>query len=80
MKNAGVAQKERLKEMQTRGRPYPVRYPDSRTLHMAMVGVGYEHQSSRGRYPIRTYVVEYDEQIIQQAIRRAGRAASVLRV
>ncbi|NLM40001.1 MAG: transcription-repair coupling factor, partial [Firmicutes bacterium] len=44
-----------------------------RTLHMAMVGVrdmSVIETPPEDRYPIRTYVVEYDEQIIEQAIRR----------
>ena len=70
----GVAQKERLKEMCKRVDVLTLSAtPIPRTLHMAMVGVrdmSIIETPPEDRYPIRTYVVEYDEQIIQQAIRR----------
>ena len=47
--------------------------PIPRTLHMAMVGVrdmSVIETPPEDRYPIRTYVVEYDEQMIRQAIMR----------
>lgn len=70
----GVAQKERLKEISTSVDVLTLSAtPIPRTLHMAMVGV--RDMSVIGtppedRYPIRTYVVEYDEQVIRQAILR----------
>ncbi|HHT74049.1 MAG TPA: transcription-repair coupling factor [Firmicutes bacterium] len=70
----GVAQKERLKEMCKHVDVLTLSAtPIPRTLHMAMVGVrdmSIIETPPEDRYPIRTYVVEYDEQIIQQAIRR----------
>lgn len=70
----GVAQKERLKEMCKHVDVLTLSAtPIPRTLHMAMVGVrdmSVIETPPEDRYPIRTYVVEYDEQIVQQAIRR----------
>lgn len=70
----GVAQKERLKEICKQVDVLTLSAtPIPRTLHMAMVGVrdmSLIETPPEGRYPIRTYVVEYDEQIVQQAIRR----------
>ncbi|NLM53835.1 MAG: transcription-repair coupling factor [Firmicutes bacterium] len=70
----GVAQKERLKEISKQVDVLTLSAtPIPRTLHMAMVGVrdmSVIETPPEDRYPIRTYVVEYDEQIVQQAIRR----------
>lgn len=70
----GVAQKERLKEMSKTVDVLTLSAtPIPRTLHMAMVGVrdmSVIETPPEDRYPIRTYVVEYDEQIIRQAIMR----------
>ena len=70
----GVAQKERLKEMSTKVDVLTLSAtPIPRTLHMAMVGVrdmSVIETPPEDRYPIRTYVVEYDEQMIRQAIMR----------
>ncbi|MGI6692779.1 MAG: transcription-repair coupling factor [Limnochordia bacterium] len=70
----GVAQKERLKEI-TRDVDVLTlsATPIPRTLHMAMVGVrdmSVIETPPEDRYPVRTYVVEYDEQLIRQAILR----------
>ncbi|HBN94820.1 MAG TPA: transcription-repair coupling factor, partial [Firmicutes bacterium] len=70
----GVAQKERLKELSTNVDVLTLSAtPIPRTLHMAMVGVrdmSVIETPPEDRYPIRTYVVEYDEQLIRQAILR----------
>ncbi len=70
----GVAQKERLKEISKTVDVLTLSAtPIPRTLHMAMVGVrdmSVIETPPEDRYPIRTYVVEYDEQIIRQAIMR----------
>ena len=70
----GVAQKERLKELSTNVDVLTLSAtPIPRTLHMAMVGVrdmSVIATPPEDRYPIRTYVVEYDEQLIRQAILR----------
>ncbi|HBG00893.1 MAG TPA: transcription-repair coupling factor, partial [Firmicutes bacterium] len=70
----GVAQKERLKELSTSVDVLTLSAtPIPRTLHMAMVGVrdmSVIETPPEDRYPIRTYVVEYDQQLIRQAILR----------
>lgn len=70
----GVAQKERLKEISTNVDVLTLSAtPIPRTLHMAMVGVrdmSVIATPPEDRYPIRTYVVEYDDQVIRQAILR----------
>ena len=70
----GVAQKERLKEISTSVDVLTLSAtPIPRTLHMAMVGVrdmSVIETPPEDRYPIRTYVVEYDDQLIRQAILR----------
>ena len=70
----GVAQKERLKELSTNVDVLTLSAtPIPRTLHMAMVGardMSVIETPPEDRYPIRTYVVEYDEQLIRQAILR----------
>ena len=80
----GVAQKERLKELSTSVDVLTLSAtPIPRTMHMAMVGVrdmSVIETPPEDRYPIRTYVVEYDPQLIRQAILRelTGRARSTL--
>lgn len=70
----GVGQKERLKEISKNVDVLTLSAtPIPRTLHMAMVGVrdmSVIETPPEDRYPIRTYVVEYDEQVIRQAILR----------
>ncbi|HPT82886.1 MAG TPA: transcription-repair coupling factor [Limnochordia bacterium] len=70
----GVAQKERLKEITRNVDVLTLSAtPIPRTLHMAMVGVrdmSVIETPPEDRYPVRTYVVEYDEQLIRQAILR----------
>lgn len=78
----GVAQKERLKEicknvdvLTLSATPIP------RTLHMSLVGVrdmSLIETPPEDRFPIRTYVMEWDDQIIAQAINRElGREGQV---
>lgn len=70
----GVAQKERLKEISKTVDVLTLSAtPIPRTLHMAMVGVrdmSVIETPPEDRYPIRTYVLEYDEQVVRQAIMR----------
>lgn len=70
----GVAQKERLKEISKEVDVLTLSAtPIPRTLHMALVGVrdmSVIETPPEDRYPIRTYVVEYDPQLIRQAILR----------
>lgn len=78
----GVGQKERLKEicknvdvLTLSATPIP------RTLHMSMVGVrdmSLIETPPEDRFPIRTYVMEWDDQVIAQAINRElGREGQV---
>jgi len=70
----GVAQKERLKKwcagldvLTLTATPIP------RTLHMSLVGVrdiSIIETPPEDRFPVQTYVVEYDDEIIRDAIRR----------
>lgn len=70
----GVAQKERLKEItKTVDVLTLTATPIPRTLHMSMVGVrdmSVIETPPEDRFPIRTYVVEYDEEMVQEAIMR----------
>ncbi|HHY14563.1 MAG TPA: transcription-repair coupling factor [Firmicutes bacterium] len=70
----GVAQKEWLKTISKEVDVLTLSAtPIPRTLHMAMVGVrdmSVIATPPEDRYPIRTYVVEYDAQLIRQAILR----------
>ena len=70
----GVKHKERIKES------YPnidvltlTATPIPRTLHMSMVGIrdiSVIEMPPKERYPVQTYVMEYDEEIIKNAIYR----------
>ena len=70
----GVVQKEKLKAMRKNIdvlTPHGDAHP--RTLHMSLVGVrdmSIIETPPEGRYPIRTYVVEYNGEIIREAILR----------
>src|SRR5690554_5548896 len=70
----GVAKKEWLKKVAPTVDVLTLSAtPIPRTLHMAMVGVrdmSVIATPPEDRYPVRTYVVEYDEQLIRQAIMR----------
>lgn len=70
----GVGQKERLKELrQTVDVLTLTATPIPRTLHMSLVGVrdmSLIETPPENRFPIRTYVVEYNEDVIREAIYR----------
>ncbi|HET7558712.1 MAG TPA: transcription-repair coupling factor, partial [Limnochordia bacterium] len=70
----GVQQKERLKELRKEVDVLTLTAtPIPRTLHMAMAGardMSVIETPPEDRYPIRTYVVEYNEEIIREAIMR----------
>ncbi|MGE5529994.1 MAG: transcription-repair coupling factor [Patescibacteria group bacterium] len=70
----GVAHKERLKELRKEVDVLTLTAtPIPRTLHMAMVGIrdmSIIETPPEDRFPIRTYVMEYDEEVIREAIRR----------
>ncbi|MFO7318692.1 MAG: transcription-repair coupling factor [Limnochordia bacterium] len=78
----GVAQKERLKEIKQSVDVLTLTAtPIPRTLHMSLVGVrdmSIIETPPEDRYPIRTYVVEYDDELIREAIlRELGRQGQV---
>ena len=78
----GVMQKERLKELRKNVDVLTLTAtPIPRTLHMGLVGVrdmSIIETPPEDRYPIRTYVIEYDEDLIREAIlRELGREGQV---
>jgi transcription-repair coupling factor (superfamily II helicase) len=70
----GVAQKERLKRWRTNVDVLTLTAtPIPRTLHMSLVGVrdmSIIETPPEDRLPVQTYVTEYQEEIIREAIRR----------
>jgi len=70
----GVAQKERLKELRRTVDVLTLSAtPIPRTLHMALAGVrdmSLIETPPEDRFPVRTYVVEYNEELVREAILR----------
>lgn len=70
----GVAHKERIKEMKKNIDVLSMTAtPIPRTLHMSMINVrdmSVLETPPQNRYPVQTYVLEYDEKIIIDAIKR----------
>ncbi|NMB46963.1 MAG: transcription-repair coupling factor [Firmicutes bacterium] len=70
----GVAQKERLKKLRESVDVLTLTAtPIPRTLHMSLVGVrdmSLIETPPENRFPIRTYVVEYNDEVIREAIHR----------
>lgn len=70
----GVSHKERLKEMSKGVDVLTLTAtPIPRTLHMSMVGIrdmSVIETPPEDRFPIRTYVMEFHEEVIREAIRR----------
>ncbi len=70
----GVAHKERLKELRKNVDVLTLTAtPIPRTLHMSLAGIrdiSLIETAPQGRYPIRTHVLEYNEEIIREAIQR----------
>ncbi len=70
----GVAQKEKLKQMQKNVDVLTLSAtPIPRTLNMAMSGIrdmSVIEEAPMDRYPVQTYVMEYDKGVIGEAIRR----------
>jgi len=70
----GVAHKERLKKIRSTVDVLTLSAtPIPRTLHMALGGLrdmSVIETPPEDRYPVQTYVVEFDEEIVRQAIRR----------
>lgn len=78
----GVVQKERLKEIRKNVDVLTLTAtPIPRTLHMGLVGMrdmSIIETPPEDRYPIRTYVMEFDDEIIREAIlRELGREGQV---
>lgn len=70
----GVGHKERLKELKTNVDVLTLSAtPIPRTLHMSMVGIrdmSVLENPPKDRYPVSTYVMEYNTDIIKEAIMR----------
>lgn len=70
----GVAQKERLKQLRKSVDVLTLTAtPIPRTLHMSLVGVrdmSLIETPPENRFPIRTYVIEYNDEVIREAIQR----------
>lgn len=70
----GVAQKEKIKKWKTSIDVLTLTAtPIPRTLHMSLVGVrdmSIIETPPEDRFPVQTYVVEYHEEVIREAIRR----------
>jgi transcription-repair coupling factor (superfamily II helicase) len=70
----GVAHKERLKELRKNVDVLTLTAtPIPRTLHMSLAGIrdiSLIETAPQGRYPIRTHVMEYNEEVIREAIQR----------
>ncbi len=70
----GVVHKEKLKELRKNVDVLTLTAtPIPRTLHMSLVGIrdiSIIETPPRDRYPIRTHVLEYNEEVIREAIQR----------
>ena len=70
----GVKQKERFKELRNNVDVLTLSAtPIPRTLNMAMTGIrdmSVLEEAPRDRYPVQTYVLEHDNAVINEAIRR----------
>jgi transcription-repair coupling factor (superfamily II helicase) len=70
----GVAHKEKLKELRKNVDVLTLTAtPIPRTLHMSLAGIrdiSLIETAPQGRYPIRTHVMEYNEEVIREAIQR----------
>ena len=68
----GVKDKEKIKEMKTNVDVLTMTAtPIPRTLHMSIVGVrdmSVIYEPPQDRKPVKTYVLEYDEEVIREAI------------
>lgn len=78
----GVAHKEKIKKLKKTVDVLTLTAtPIPRTLHMSLVGVrdmSIIETPPEDRYPVQTYVVEYSEQLVREAIRRElGRGGQV---
>lgn len=78
----GVAHKEKIKELKKNVDVLTLSAtPIPRTLHMAMIGIrdmSVLTQPPGDRYPVQTYVMEYNNSVVQNAIHRElGRGGQV---
>ena len=78
----GVAHKEKIKEIKTNIDVLTLTAtPIPRTLHMGMVGIrdmSILENPPKDRYPVSTYVLEYNEEIIKDAVlKEVGRGGQV---
>ena len=78
----GVAHKEKLKELRKEVDVLTLSAtPIPRTLHMSLSGIrdmSIINQPPSERYPVATYVLEYDEDVVREAIsRELGRGGQV---
>lgn len=78
----GVSHKERLKQLKTNVDCLTMTAtPIPRTLHMSMLGVrdlSVIETPPENRFPVQTYVLEYDEMLVKEAIERElGRGGQV---
>ncbi|MBX6395793.1 MAG: transcription-repair coupling factor, partial [Alicyclobacillaceae bacterium] len=78
----GVSHKERLKQLKTNVDCLTLTAtPIPRTLHMSMLGVrdlSIIETPPENRFPVQTYVLEYDEVLVKEAIERElGRGGQV---
>ena len=68
----GVKDKEKIKEMKTNVDVLTMTAtPIPRTIHMSIVGVRYMsviYEPPQDRKPVRTYVLEYDKEVVREAI------------
>jgi len=70
----GVSHKEKIKELRKNIDVLTLTAtPIPRTLHMSLAGIrdmSIIETAPQGRYPIRTHVLEYNEEVIREAIQR----------
>ncbi len=70
----GVTQKEKIKQLKTTVNVLSLSAtPIPRTLHMSMIGIrdmSVLEEAPQDRMPIQTYVMEYDEEMVREAIER----------
>ncbi len=68
----GVGDKEKIKELKTAVDVLTLSAtPIPRTMHMAMIGIrdmSVLNEPPSNRYPVQTYVMEYDREVVREAI------------
>ena len=70
----GVGDKEKIKELKNNIDVLTLSAtPIPRTMHMAMIGIrdmSVINEPPRNRYPVQTYVMEYDREVIKEALQK----------